>query len=326
MAGHQQYPAGALYVVATPIGNLGDITLRAIHVLGLVDVVACEDTRVAASLLSHLGLPRKTLLAAHAHNERAAAERIAEFLAAGQRVALISDAGTPAISDPGARLVASLQALNLRCIPVPGASAATAVMSVAGDTVAADTGFVFAGFLPTTAAQRQAKLAQWLNAAGAAVVIYEAPHRMAKLSALLAQLAPERQLTLAREVTKQFEDIATLRAKDAPAWLQARSADRARGEYVVVVHGMSGHGGHCGHGGSGDTASGQAHPADLTLGGSAGGIDRMLKALLAQMPVKQAVALAQQLSGAPRNGLYERALALRDQALDDAGREGDGEP
>lgn len=280
-AGAQQYPAGALYVVATPIGNLADLTLRAIHVLALADAVACEDTRVSAGLLRHLGLD-KPLLAVHEHNERMAAKTVIDRLARGERVALLCDAGTPAISDPGAALVAAVRAAGHRCVPVPGASAAMAALSVAGDASHAPACFV--AFLPSRGAARGAAL-ETLAHSQNTQVIFEAPHRIAALLKALAQACPERTLTLARELTKQFEEVVTLSAAQAPAWLAA-DAHRLRGEYVVVLHAAQA------------PPSLQADEAECVLG-----------VLLRELPLKQAVALAAELTGAPRNALYERALA-----------------
>ena len=162
-AGAQQFPTGALYVLATPIGNLADLSLRAVHVLQRVDAVACEDTRVTAGLMRHLGL-HKPLIALHAHNEHEAAGTVLQRLGAGESVACVSDAGTPAISDPGAALVARTVAAGHRVVPVPGASSAVAAVSVAGDT--AGTGFRFAGFLPARSGERREALPPcWRTAA-----------------------------------------------------------------------------------------------------------------------------------------------------------------
>jgi 16S rRNA (cytidine1402-2'-O)-methyltransferase len=294
--GGQHHPAGALYVVATPIGNLADITLRAVHVLGLVDAVACEDTRVTGQLLRHLGLD-KPLIALHQHNEAGAARGVVDRLAQGQRVAYASDAGTPAVSDPGAVLVAAVAAAGHRVLPIPGASSAVAALSAAGD--AAAQGFAFIGFAPAKGADRRA----WLQAAGVAPgcqVLFEAPHRIGALLDSLAELAPQRRITLCRELTKQFETIVTLPAGDLPAWLAA-DANRSRGEFVLVLHAVP-----------------VVAAADDGLPSEA---ERLLGPLLRELPLKQAVALAAELSGAPRNALYQRALALRadgDPAQDDA--------
>ena len=281
-AGAQQYPAGALYIVATPIGNLADLSLRAIHVLALVDAVACEDTRHSAPLLRHLGLD-KPLVAVHQHNEREAAPSVIARLARGERVAYVSDAGTPALSDPGAALVAAVRDAGYRVLPIPGASAALAALSVAGDMHA--TAFRFAGFLPAKAGERAQALAALLAQADAQV-LFEAPHRIESLCAALAAACPARSVTLCRELTKQFETVVTLPASELTGWLAA-DANRLRGEFVLMLHAP---------------ALPEAGPHDH---------DKTLRPLLAALPLKQAVALAVELTGAPRNALYERALALK---------------
>jgi 16S rRNA (cytidine1402-2'-O)-methyltransferase len=288
-AAGQQYPAPALYVVATPIGNLADLTLRAVHLLGLVDAVACEDTRVGGALLHHLGIERP-LLALHRHNEQAAAAAVLARLARGERVALLSDAGTPAVSDPGARLVAAARAGGHRVLPLPGASSVTAALSVAGDAQAP--GFRFAGYAPARGAERE----RWLHALHAddgCSVLFEAPHRIEALAASLAALDPARPLTLCRELTKQFETVLTLSAGALPGWLAA-DADRRRGEFVLVLHARA----------PVTTTADAPTPALAEA-------QRWLPALLAALPLKQAVALAAQASGAPRNAVYAQALALR---------------
>ncbi len=280
----QSHPPGALYVVATPIGNLADMTLRAIHVLGLVDAIACEDTRHSAPLLRQLGIEGKPLLAVHEHNEREAAAGVMLRLARGERVACISDAGTPAISDPGAALVAAVAAGGYRVVPIPGASSAAAALSVAGDAIGGP--FTFAGFLPTKAGERAVLLKQ-LAAQPNTQVLFEAPHRIAALAAALGEACGARPVTLCRELTKQFETVATLPANALAAWLAA-DANRSRGEFVLVLHAQ----------------------ASVVADGNAAH-DHTLRTLLAELPLKQAVALAAELTGAPRNALYERALALK---------------
>ena len=280
-------------MVATPIGNLADITLRAVHVLGLVDAVACEDTRTTGQLLRHLGLD-KPLIALHQHNEASAARGVIDRLAQGQRVAYASDAGTPAVSDPGAVLVAAVAAAGHRVLPIPGASSAVAALSAAGDVAAQ--GFHFIGFAPAKGAERRA----WLQAACAAPVcqvLFEAPHRIAALLDTLAEAAPQRQITVCRELTKQFESITTLPAASLPAWLAA-DANRSRGEFVLVLHALP---------------AVEAAPDGLPPEA-----ERLLGPLLRELPLKQAVALAAELSGAPRNALYQRALVLRQAAGADA--------
>ena len=286
-AGTQRFHRGALYVVATPIGNLADLTLRAIHVLAQVDAVAAEDTRVAGRLLAHLALARP-LIALHAHNERDAARSVLARLAAGEAVAYVSDAGTPAVSDPGARLVTAVAQAGLRVVPIPGPSAALAALSAAGDVHGA--GFRFAGFLPAKGAERRAAI-EALAAERGTVVLFEAPHRVAGLLDALAAAQPARPLTLARELTKQFETVLTLPAAEGPAWLAA-DAQRLRGEFVLVLHALAP----------------MPAPDRAALDARA---ERALAALLPVLPLRQAVALAAEVSGAPRNALYERALALR---------------
>jgi 16S rRNA (cytidine1402-2'-O)-methyltransferase len=273
-------------VVATPIGNLADITLRAVHVLGRVDAVACEDTRVGAQLLRHLGL-KKPLLALHAHNEAEAAALVLQRLASGESVACISDAGTPALSDPGAVLVAAAAAAGHPVVPLPGPSSALAALSAAGDTRGAS--FTFVGFLPAKGGARQAALAAAL-ADGRTQVLFEAPHRMDTLLAELATAAPGRQVTLCRELTKQFETIVTRSAGELPAW-QAEDAHRSRGEFVLVLHAVP----------AVAVDAEELTPATL----------HTLRVLLRELPLKQAVALAAELTGTARNALYARALAER---------------
>jgi 16S rRNA (cytidine1402-2'-O)-methyltransferase len=284
-AGAQRFPAGALYVVATPIGNLADLTLRAIHLLGLVDAVACEDTRVTGRLMNHLGWSRP-LIALHEHNEQAASATVIQRLAAGERVAYASDAGTPAISDPGAALVAAVVAAGHPVVAVPGVSSVVAALSVAGD--AAAHGFSFHGFLPPKGQERLATLDALLALPGSQV-LFEAPHRIDTLLARLAERAPQRRLTICRELTKQFEQVHTLAAAAAPAWLAA-DTQHGRGEFVLVLHAEP-------------AAEAPAEQAEA---------ERLLVLLLRALPLKQAVAIAAEATGAPRNALYSRALALRD--------------
>lgn len=285
----QAYPAPALYVVATPIGNLADLTLRAIHVLGLVDALACEDTRVGGRLLAQLG-HAKPLIALHRHNEHAAAQAVLARLRQGQRVAYASDAGTPGVSDPGAFLVATVAAHGLRAVPIPGPSSVVAAISAAGDARATE--FGFGGFLPARGPARAQRL-QVLLARPGAQVLFEAPHRIEALAHSLAALAPQRQLTLCRELTKQFETIATLAAADLPGWLAA-DPNRTRGEFVLVLHAPA------------DAADDDAERSSA--------LDRMLGVLCRELPLKQAVALAAEISRAPRNTVYARALELRARA------------
>ncbi len=295
-AGAQQYPKGALYVVATPIGNLADLSLRALHVLGLVDAVACEDTRVTGALLRHFGID-KPLVALHEHNEVEASQAVVDRLARGERIAYASDAGTPAVSDPGARLVAAVQAAGHRVLPLPGASSVTAALSAAGD--AQSPGFRFVGFLSPKATERAGQL-NALAAESQTLLLLESPHRIEALAAALAEAMPLRTVTLCRELTKQFEAIDRLPASALPGWLAA-DPNRSRGEFVVVLHAT--------------TAPAADRPVDAA--------ERLLRVLLAALPLKQAVALAAEASGAPRNALYQRALALKaDGGTDDEAEDG----
>ncbi|MFO1326410.1 MAG: 16S rRNA (cytidine(1402)-2'-O)-methyltransferase [Rubrivivax sp.] len=287
-AGHQSHPGATLYLVATPIGNRADITLRALHVLQRVDRVACEDTRVTAQLLAGYGID-KPLLALHAHNENEAAERVCRHLAAGEAVAFVSDAGTPGVSDPGARLVAAAVAGGHRVVPLPGPSSALAALMVAGDAVG--TGFRFRGFLPARGAERDAAL-QALADDATTQVLFEAPHRIEAMLSALAARMPQRTVTLARELTKQFEAVVTRPAAELPAWLAA-DEQRRRGEFVLVLHAMP-----------------EVDRADA-LDPAA---ERCLAVLMRELPLRQAVALAAEISGAPRNALYQRALQRRDDA------------
>ena len=283
----QNYPRGALYVVATPIGNLADISLRALHVLQLADLIACEDTRHTQALLRAYGIDKSPaqMLALHQHNEAQAAQAVLERLRQGLRVAYVSDAGTPAISDPGARLVNEARQAGLPVLPLPGASSITTVLSVAGLTLDAQhpDGFVFAGFLPSKSGERNTAV-QALAKEARAVVLLEAPHRIEALALALAMLGA-RAVTVGRELTKQFEEIATLAAQDFPAWLE-QDSNRLRGEFALVLH---------------------PAPAGLASGPDS----RVLQLLLTELPLKTAVKLASEITGEPRNALYELALALK---------------
>jgi 16S rRNA (cytidine1402-2'-O)-methyltransferase len=296
-AGAQDYPAPALYVVSTPIGNLADLSLRALHVLGLVNLVACEDSRVTRRLLRHFALDRP-LLALHQHNEREAADDVLRHLALGERVAYASDAGTPAVSDPGAVLVQAVAAAGFRVVPIPGASSVTAALSVAGDAAAG--GFRFCGFAPSKGVARQLA---WDAACAdtAAQVWLEAPHRIATLAEEWAARCGSRPVTLCRELTKQFESIVTLAASQLPPWIHAQP-ERTRGEFVLVLH-------------ASPKPVAPAQPAERTgpVLPAASTVQpvRVLEILLAELPLKQAVALASRISGAPRNALYETALLRR---------------
>jgi 16S rRNA (cytidine1402-2'-O)-methyltransferase len=290
VAGLQDYPRGCLYVVATPIGNLADISLRALHALALADVIGCEDTRTSGAFLRHFGL-EKPLLALHEHNERGGAQQVCARLAAGERVAYISDAGTPAVSDPGAVLVQVVAAAGYRVMPLPGASSAIAALSVAGDSAAR--GFAFAGFLSSKAQERATELGR-LKDARQSTVIFEAPHRIEALAGAIGEVLGAgdagRLVTVCRELTKQFEQVVTLRVGDFAGWLAADPNHR-RGEFVLVLHAAAA-----------QALQDDALPADA---------ERTLRVLLRELPLKQAAAIAAELCGLPRKRLYAQALAWR---------------
>ncbi len=290
VAGHQHYPEGTLYVVATPIGNLADISLRALYLLGLVDTVACEDTRHTGQLLHAYGL-HKPLMALHEHNESEAAQNVIAKLLAGERVAYVSDAGTPAVSDPGSRLVATVAEAGLRIMPLPGASSVTTLLSAAGCVNTA--GFVFAGFLPPKGADRAAAIKE-LEGALQAVVLFEAPHRIEAIFKELAVLGG-RRVTVGRELTKQFESIMTMTASELPAWLASKT-DNGRGEFALVIHPQT----------IPDKAFTSAADAIISTTAMA-----LLARLLQDLPLKTAVQVAMDVSGLPKNLLYDQALKLK---------------
>lgn len=288
-AGSQHYPQAALYMVATPIGNLADISLRALHVLQLVDAIACEDTRHTRQLLQAYGIdkPGSALLALHQHNERSAAQAVVERLRQGQRVAYVSDAGTPGISDPGALLVDEVRRVGLRVVPLPGASSVTTALSATALVQGAG-GYLFAGFLPAKGKARQAAIAA-LQAEPRPVVLLESPHRITDLAASLAVLG-DRPVTLARELTKQFEQLHTIAAHNLGDWLR-EDAMRQRGEFVVIVHAPE------------KAAAESAIPEEAL---------RLMQLLHNEgVSLKSAARVAAQFTGAARNALYEAALAQR---------------
>lgn len=297
----QHWPAPALYVVATPIGNLGDLGLRAWQALRRCDVIAAEDTRSSRPLLDAWDIATP-LMAAHRHNEAAAAQAIVKRLESGERVALISDAGAPAVSDPGARIVRAAREAGFPVVPVPGPSAVIAALMASGVTSDENPAFAFAGFPPHKQGARRKWLQGW-SAVAAPVALYESPHRVqATVDDLLAICGPERRLTIARELTKRFEQIESLPLGDAAEWLRG-DAHRCQGEFVLVLH--------------------EAVRAD----GGGGEIEvdaqavALLDALLEAMSVRDAVKVAAKVSGAPRDALY--ALALSRGKGRRAGREGE---
>ena len=284
----QDWPVGALYVVATPIGNAGDLSLRALWLLSMADAVFAEDTRVTRTLLERFGLHPPALLAAHEHNENEAAERIVARLAAGERVALVSDAGTPAVSDPGARIVRAVRAAAYRVIPIPGASSVLAAVAASG---LADAGFSFAGFVPSTRQARETAL-QAAAASPLATVLFEAPHRIAATAAALAAALPaDRPVAVARELTKKFESIELTHAAALPALV---ASEAPRGEYVLVIGAAS----------------------DAAASSIDAGTRRLLAALADALPASKAAAVAARATGLPRDELYRALLAMRPGASD----------
>ncbi len=282
---HEPHPINksSLYVVATPIGNLGDMTPRAIETLRQADLIAAEDTRVTGHLLKHYGIGTP-MVSLREHNERAMAEKLVARMQAGEAIAQVSDAGTPAISDPGAGLAASAHAAGIPVIPIPGACALAAAISVAGFTAPHT---LFYGFLPPKANQRREALAT-VKDAEHVTVFYEAPHRIADcLDDIAAVFGAEREAVLARELTKTFETIRRLPLGQLAQWVREDS-NQQRGEAVLVID--------------------ASPPAPVQ---SAAEHDNVLAPLVAELPLKQAVALAQQITGAARNALYERALQLK---------------
>ncbi len=278
----------ALYVVATPIGNLEDLGRRASRILRSVALIAAEDTRTSRPLLQHIGAGARCI-ALHAHNEAAAAQDILARIEEGQAVALITDAGTPGISDPGARLVAAAHRAGVKVVPVPGPSAVTALVSAAG---LADGRFHFEGFLPsrpTARRERLAELAGW----PAAFVLFEAPHRIEESAAdLAATLAGTRELLVGRELTKQFEQIARMTVADLPGWLAA-DANRRRGEFALLVFPPA----------PAARTDGEAPLSDVGL--------RAIAVLAEALPPRQAARLAARISGDPADALYRRAVLDR---------------
>lgn len=280
---------GILYVVATPIGNLKDMTLRAIETLREVDAIAAEDTRHTSGLLSHFGI-RKKLIAVHEHNEQQSALKLIAILSAGESIALVTDAGTPGISDPGAVVVNLVRNAGFKVVPIPGVSAVIAALSVSGIS---QNGFVFHGFLPASGAARR-KALDILKEHTVTLVFYEAPHRIIEsIKDMAIVLGADRRVTFAREITKTFETIHTCLLSDAANWLTA-DINQQRGEFVLLV---------------------EAAPQKIAESLSDNTV-RILKVLLAELPLKQAVKLAADITQDKKNDLYEYALTLKDHHLD----------
>lgn len=278
---------GILYVVATPIGNLQDITLRAIDTLKTVDAIAAEDTRHTSGLLSHFGISKK-LIAVHEHNEHQSAEKLLQQLNAGENIALVTDAGTPGISDPGAVVVDLVRKAGVKVVPVPGVSAVVTALSASGIM---QNGFLFHGFLPASGAARR-KALEALKSQAVTLVFYEAPHRIVdSIADMCAVLGAERRITFARELTKTFETIYSCALSEAEAWLAA-DTNQQRGEFVLLVEAAA-------------IKEAEELPEEVV---------RVLKLLLAELPLKQAVKLATEITHEKKNVLYEFALQLKQQS------------
>ncbi len=279
---HDETGKALLYVVATPIGNLQDISLRALGVLKQVDVVAAEDTRVTSHLLKHFGISA-TMMALHEHNEKRAADKVIGLLRSGKSVALVSDAGTPAFSDPGAIVVSRVREAGFRIVPVPGANAAVSALSVSGQEAPH---FLFYGFLPNKPSARRREL-EALKTLPYTLIFYEAPHRILEsIADMQAVFGGERSVTIARELTKLFENIYSGSLSAALEWL-SQDKNQQKGEFVLLVSGA------------------EKQPA------SANDVQRILTALLDELPLKQAVKLAAQISGENRKTLYATALQIK---------------
>ena len=273
-----------LYVVATPIGNLRDLSLRALDILGSVDVIAAEDTRVTAKLLSHYGISKK-LVSLREHNEKRSIETITEILAKGHSVALVSDAGTPAVSDPGAVLVAGIREAGYKVIPIPGANAAIAALSAAGITAPH---FLFFGFPASQAGLRRKEL-EAVKGLTYPIIFYESPHRIgATLGDMQKIFGGDRKITLARELTKVFETMHRCSLDEMLIWIQA-DANQTRGEFVLIVNG-----------------------AEAAQDSSEAEVRRVLGLLMPELNVTHAVKLTHEITGEKKNKVYEIALALKE--------------
>jgi 16S rRNA (cytidine1402-2'-O)-methyltransferase len=287
----QDLPAGALYMVATPIGNMGDITLRALHVLNAVDGITCEDTRHSAALLQQFGIHKKCL-ALHEHNEVGGAQTVIQSLANNERWAYISDAGTPGVSDPGARLVHEVQKAGYRVLPIPGASAVSCAISASGSVMLNSEGrFQFLGFWPNKTKERDVVLND-IRSSKKTSIFFESPHHIRETLLLLSTvLEPTRQLVICRELTKKFEQLVSIEASEIPSWLE--NAESLKGEFVVLVAGRQA---------SADEAPGQD---SLML---------WANALSPYLGSKEIAAVLSQALGIPKKEAYQVALDAKDQS------------
>ncbi len=282
---------GVLYIVATPLGNLGDLSPRAVEVLSGVNLIATEDTRHSAPLLRHFNI-RTACLALHEHNERQAAAKILERLSKGDSVALISDAGTPLISDPGYHLVQAARAQGVRVTPIPGPCALITALSASG--LPSDR-FVFEGFLPVRSGARRARLTE-LRDETRTLIFYESPHRILDCIADMVQVfGTQRCAVIARELTKLFETIHEDTLSGLAGWLRS-DENQQRGEFVILLHGSI----------LGDSSKSETEA------------QRIVRILMAELPVKQAAALTAHITGLKKNALYDYAVRLKDFKPDDA--------
>lgn len=274
---------GTLYIVATPIGNLGDISTRALEVLAQVDIIACEDTRHTQKLLSAFAIKNKTL-SMHDHNERQRQDYIASLLQEGKSIALVSDAGTPLISDPGFHLVRHCRSLGLAVSPIPGACAAISALSVAG--LPTDR-FSFEGFLPSKSGARQSTLLALANEPRT-MVFYDAPRRaIDTIKDIVATLGGERYVVIARELTKTFETVHSDHAQSLLTWLE-QDSNQLKGEMVLIIEGY------------------KVNPDEISAD-----VIKTLKLLLGEMKPKKACAIAAEIHGVKKNALYDIALSLK---------------
>jgi len=282
----ENFLPGTLYVLATPIGNLADITARGLAALSVADVVCAEDTRVTGQLLKAYGLRVNKLVSLREHNERSMAEQVIGWLREGLIVVQASDAGTPAVSDPGARLAQAVHEVGLRVSPVPGVSAVITALSASGLTAPT---FLFHGFLPPKSGERRRVLAQW-RTCDHSVVCYEAPHRILdSLTDIVAELGAERRVFIARELTKTFETLKALPAGEMLQWVES-DANQQRGEFVLII---------------------DANPEEHNASELSAEARHAIEILAAELPTKQAAALAAQLTGAHKKALYDYALTLK---------------
>ena len=293
LVGNQSLSTHTLYIVASPIGNLADISIRALFILQMVDFIACEDTRHTQSLCRSYGLDiaSNKWISIHQHNELEGAQRVTQSLQSGAKVAYLSDAGTPGVSDPGSRLVSACIDQGFRVVPIPGPSSVTALLSASGVHHSDDQSFIFIGFLASKATLRAQQI-QTIALEPRAQIILEAPHRILDLAKALKHL-DERMLSVGRELTKQFEHIQRIQARDLLSWLEADN-HRQKGEFSILIHPL-------------EHTNEDAHEDFKVLG-----------LLLEHLPLKTAVALSTTITGQPKKVLYTEALRIKALSNEDA--------